>query len=65
MEYKIGNKVEIEEDGGKGGGFWTDARELSVQKREIWTDKNNYRSRNGKYGPIKIITGPEMRNMDR
>lgn len=22
MEYKIGNKVEIEEDGGRGGGFW-------------------------------------------
>ncbi|MEB7065130.1 hypothetical protein ACLIJS_12195 [Mammaliicoccus sciuri] len=45
MEYKIGNKVEIEEDGGKGGGFWT--------------DKINYRSRSEEYGPIKIIIGPK------
>jgi len=46
---KLGNKNEIEEEGGRRGGFWTDAWELSVQKREIWTDKK--------------ITGPEVRNM--
>ncbi len=52
--------------------------ELPVQKREIWTDKKIYRSRNGKSGPIngitgpereiwtdKKITGPEIGNMDR
>ncbi|RIN99567.1 hypothetical protein BU000_02410 [Mammaliicoccus sciuri] len=65
MEYKIENKGEIEEGEGRRGGFWTDSWELPVQKRKIWTDKNNYRSRNGKYGPIKIITGPETENMDR
>ncbi len=59
MEYKIGNKVEIEEGGGRRGGFWTDARELSVQKREIWTDKNNYRSENEIIRPIKINIDPK------
>jgi len=61
---KLGNKNEIEEEGGRRGGFWTDAWELSVQKREIWTDKKNYRSRSEEYGPIKKFTGPEVRNMD-
>jgi len=38
---------------------------MSGWEWEIWTDTKNYRSRNGKYGPIRKIIGPETGNMDR